>query len=269
MAFVERDGAHIWWTEDGAGPPLVLLMGLACPHEVWFRLRPALAARHRLILIDNRGCGRTQVRGVPTMHSIHAMADDVAAVLDAAGVHSAHLCGFSMGGMVAQQFALDHPARTLSLVLMATHCGALHSVPPSLAVLSLLMSQGRHADPEAGMRTLRPYEYARGTAPALIDEDYRLRLAHLPTLRGFHAQLYGVAGWGAYFWLPRIKRPTLVLHGLQDAMVPPANGWQLARRIPGAQFIALPDASHWLMTDQTERTLALMTDFLAPAAVPG
>ena len=105
---------------------------------------------------------------------------------------------------------------------------------------------------------MRPYTYARETADDLFDEDARVRLANQPSARDYQAQLYALIGWSAYLDLPRFKCPTLVMHGLQDELIPPANGRRTAERIPGAQLIELPDASHWLMTDQNAQVIGAL-----------
>ena len=122
MAVVEHDGARIHWYEMGQGEPIVLIMGLGCSAAMWFRLAPRLARHYRVIMLDNRGSGRTEVRYFVT-HRITSMARDVAAVLDAAGERTAHVLGFSMGGMIAQQLAISAPDRLRSLILLSTHCG--------------------------------------------------------------------------------------------------------------------------------------------------
>lgn len=260
MPFVERPGARVYWQSIGRGEPVVLIMGLGCSSALWFRIAPALARRHRVILLDNRGVGQTQVEHY-VVHRVATMAADVAAVLDAAGEASAHVVGFSMGGMIAQQFALDFPQRVRSLLLLGTHCGGRYATQPAPHVLRLLFARGEMSD-EEGLRALRPYTYAAATPETRIAEDALLRLAEQPTPRGYKAQLLGLIGWSVYWELPRLRCPTLVLHGRQDALIPPANGRLLAARIPGAWLVEFDDASHWLTTDQTERSLEVITQFI-------
>jgi pimeloyl-ACP methyl ester carboxylesterase len=90
-----------------------------------------------------------------------------------------------------------------------------------------------------------------------------VRLAHYPTLRGYQAQLNGLIGWTSHARLPRITAPTLVLHGAEDQLIPPANGRTLAARIPGATHLELEDASHWLHSDRPAQVAAAIEAFVA------
>src|SRR5438093_872013 len=109
------DGTRLYWEEGGDGDPLLLIQGLGWSAAMWFRLLPALEARHRVIRYDARGIGRSQVPAGP--YSIELMADDAVTVLDAAGADTAHVFGCSLGGIVAQELTLSHPDRVRSLTL--------------------------------------------------------------------------------------------------------------------------------------------------------
>ena len=128
MPFAENNKTKIFWTEQGAGEPLLLIAGLGAPHRAWRRIEPLLAEKYRVITFDNRGTGETEF---PTNEpfTILLMASDAKAVLNAAGVESAHILGMSMGGMIAQEFALQFPEMTRTLMLTVTTCGGRNSVP--------------------------------------------------------------------------------------------------------------------------------------------
>jgi 3-oxoadipate enol-lactonase len=253
MPFVGHNGARIHWDSLGKGEPVVLVMGLGCSSAMWFRVAPRLAKHHRVILLDNRGCGQTHVAHY-VVHRVQHMADDIAAVLDAAGEFDAHIVGFSMGGMIAQQFALDHPRRVRSLALLGTHSGGPWATQAEPRVRQLLFDKATMSA-EDSLHAMRPYTYARDTSDALFDEDALVRLANQPSARDYQAQLYALIGWSVYQDLPRLACPTLVMHGLQDQLIPPANATRTAQRIAGAKLIELPNASHWLMTDQNEQVI--------------
>lgn len=260
MSLLERpDGARIWWTSEGAGEPVVLVMGLAYPSDMWFRVAPALAQRYRVIRLDNRGAGRTgDVPGAP--YTVETMAADVLAVLDAAGEDSAHVVGASMGGLVAQEVALTAPTRVRSLVLACTHPGTAHAVltPRAVALLGLRGMRNPRKAAEASI----PYNYAPGTPRERIEEDWAVRMPLRGTRTGYFAQLRGTARWSGLARLPSLRVPTLVLHGEQDRLIPPENGRRIARAVPGAELALLADANHLLFTDQPEQARRLLLDWL-------
>lgn len=263
MAFVEHDGARIHWHEIGRGDPIVLIMGLGCSSAMWFRLAPRLARNHRVIMLDNRGSGYTEVP-VFVLHRISQMARDVVAVLQTAGETSAHVLGFSMGGMIAQQLTIDHPERVRSLILLATNCGSSHAIQADRKVTDLLFAKG-NTTPEQALRIMQPFVYAKDTPASLIEVDNAVRLANYPTLRGYQGQLNGLLYWSSYSDLPRLRARTLVLHGLEDQLIPPQNGRMLAERIRDAELIELPRASHWAQTDQTEVVFKAVQRFVGSA----
>jgi pimeloyl-ACP methyl ester carboxylesterase len=96
----------------------------------------------------------------------------------------------------------------------------------------------------------------------LIAEDLRIRSECKWSTRGFWGQFGGILMWNSYRRLPRIKAPTLVVHGADDRLVPPVNGRVVARRIPGARFELIPNAGHVLVTDQLDASVLLMLAFL-------
>src|ERR1700729_3324124 len=139
MPFADNQGTTIYWDEQGTGAPILLIMGLGYPSAMWHRTRPALSDFYRTIALDNRGAGQSDVPAGP--YSIALMASDAAAVLDAAGVPSAHVFGVSMGGMIAQEFALQYPKRVRSLVLGCTAAGGPTAVRADAEATQMLMTR--------------------------------------------------------------------------------------------------------------------------------
>ncbi len=168
MPFVENQEAKIYWDEQGHGPPVLLIMGLGYPSVMWYRTRPVLAPRYRTIVLDNRGVGRSSMP--PGPYPIALMASDAAAVLDAAGVESAHVFGISMGGMIAQEFALQYPKRVRSLILGCTASGGPRAVRAEADATQMIMARGQMAPEEAAQAAV-PFIYDSGTPRARIDED--------------------------------------------------------------------------------------------------
>src|SRR5229473_6102965 len=245
MPFVENQEAKIYWDDQGHGPPVLLIMGLGYPSLMWYRTRPVLAPRYRTIVLDNRGVGRSSMP--PGPYPIALMASDAAAVLDAAGVESAHVFGISMGGMIAQEFALQYPQRVRSLILGCTAAGGPEVVRADQAALQVLMT--RSQNPDEFTKAISPFIYARGTPPERVAEDTEVRRKWYPTADAYFAQLQAILAWDAYSRIAQIAAPTLVIHGEKDRLVPAENGKMIAVRIPGAKLVLIPDASHIFITD--------------------
>ena len=258
MPFVLNEGVKIYWDECGSGDPLLLLMGLSYPSYMWHRSRPVLAQHYRTIAFDNRGIGQSDVP--PGAYSMRLMASDAAAVLDAAGVEAAHVFGLSMGGMIAQEFALQYPKRVRSLILGCTAAGGPHAVKAEAAVTETLLRQGM--TPEESRAAITPFIYDSGTPPERIDEDMTIRMKWYPTPQGYAGQLQAIFGWEAYSRIAQISVPTVVIHGETDRLIPAANAKLIADRIPGAKLVLIPQASHIFDTDQPAAALQAILEFL-------
>lgn len=261
MPFCQNEGASLFWKSFGKGEPVLLIMGLSFTHEMWFRLLPPLTTRYRAIVFDNRGMGRSSVPKGP--YRISLMARDALAVMNDAGIAQAHVIGASMGGMIAQELALEHPERVHSLVLGCTsHSGVWGRWPRLRTALGCrnFARRGNRIDRE---RALIPLLYAKTTPRDRIEEDIRLRVGCDCPAAGFRGQFTGLLLWSAYRRLPRLRVPTLVLHGDEDRLIPIENGEVVARRIPGAQFELVTQAGHMMTTDQPEICSRLVMDFLS------
>ena len=238
-----EDATGLYWEEVGDGPPVLLIGGIGMDTGAWWRTVPVLARDFRVITFDPRGVGRSAPS--PYMCTTDDLAADGIAVMDAAGIDAAHVYGFSLGGMVAQQLALRHPDRVRRLVLGSTHAGGmlyefgrLKGPRPSFGV----------ADPA---RAAIPYMYGRRCRdehPERIEEDLQ-RGVPLPYLTR-NAQIGAVLLHDARTDLRRIEAPTFVVHGAEDRLMPVAAGRDLAEGIPGAHLLVLSDAGHFYPTDE-------------------
>jgi len=259
------DGVRLHYELHGAGEPVLLIMGLASNAFGWHRTIPWLAARYEAIAFDNRGTGRSDVPPAP--YSIVQMAADAAAVLDAAGHDTAHVVGASLGGMIAQRFALMFPRRLRSLVLLCTTPGGRHAVRAAADVMAALVRGGD--SPSAVYRRNAWFLYGdetRTSHPERIEEDLEYR-AKIPTrLTGYLGQLQATTGHDAWDELPSITAPTLIVHGEADMLVPTENGRLLAGRIPGAELVLVPGAGHMLQADAGDVVRDAVLGFLARAS---
>jgi 3-oxoadipate enol-lactonase len=234
MPFVDRGNARVHWRESGSGSPLLLIMGAVYSSELWYPALPALSERYRVITFDNRGTGRSTAS---RRAGISDMANDALAVLDAAGVDRAHVYGISLGGVVAQQLAIEVPQRVTALVLGCT--GILTAdkprAPKSMNQLfwlpkRMLISRTRFgsACPPANAALARQ----------VLRRDVRKRrglVAQQNALRAYAASPDAVAA---------LTMPALVLHGTEDPIVPVQWGRELAETLPNSHFITYPGVGH-------------------------
>ena len=260
MPYAENGETKIYWEESGAGEPLLLIMGLGGTLSEWHRLLPALSAEYRVIVFDNRGVGET-VASDETF-SILLMATDARAVLDAANVESAHVLGMSMGGMIAQEFALNYPEKTRSLTLAVTACGGREAVLAEPEVFFALQGRGA-GTPEDAFWAMTPFIYDAGTSRETVAEDLAVRAGNFTKPENFMRQIQAIVSWqGTHARLSNIKVPTLILHGKNDRLIPCANARILADQISNAKLVELDDASHIFMTDQPEKSAEAILNFL-------
>src|SRR6202162_2306158 len=264
MPCADNHEAKLYWDEEGTGAPILLIMGLGYPSAMWHRTRPALSTSFRTIAVDNRGAGQSDVP--PGPYSIALMASDAAAVLDAAGVPSAHVFGVSMGGMIAQEFALQYPGRVQSLILGCTAAGGPNAQPTEPAAVEMLKASSQMSREQAAEAAI-PFIYDTATPRHLVDEDIARRRAWPPDPAGYLAQLQAIRAWESFSRLPQITAPTLVIHGKADRLVPPGNGELIAARIPGGQLVLIERASHLFSTDQPEAAEKAIFEFLAAQPV--
>ncbi len=275
------------------GEPLLLIMGLGMQLTAWHRglVQQMLDQGFRVIRFDNRDVGLSQNfdgLGAPNLalaalqrlarwpvrsaYSLSDMADDAAGVLTALGLKSAHVCGASMGGMIAQQLALNHPERVRSLTLMMTDSGARGLPRPTLKVSAALLA--RPADPYDQDSLVDHYYrlFRLIGSPAYPGPEAWLRQVCADAVRrsnrpqGFARQLMAIAAdTGRAVQLGRIKRPTLVLHGLADPLIPVAAAHDLAARIPGAQLELIEGMGHDLPEPLWPRFVAAIQTVAARA----
>ena len=243
---------RLYWESTGDGLPVLLIHGLGLSGGAWWRTVDALSPDLRVITFDNRGIGRSE--SLMPAYTTEAMADDALAVVDDLGLEQVHVYGISLGGMVAQQFALRHPRRVRSLVLGATQPGGRRAVHPDAEVLAFFQRRSRMRMEEAAWASV-PYNYgprAREEQVDRIADDIERRLTNPFNEQAYRAQLFAAAMHNCYGRLDRIRVPVLVVHGAHDRVIPVENAHMLAERIPGSELRLLPDAGHLYPTEQPD-----------------
>jgi 3-oxoadipate enol-lactonase len=225
-----------------------------------------LARRFRLVLVDNRGSGRSDL---PTDSlTVRAMARDVVSVLDAAGIATAHVLGVSLGGMVVQELAVEHPDRVDRLVLCCTTPGWPFAYPMPGPSARLMAATGS-LPPDVALRrhvenALSPDTVAR--RPALVDRLVAHERTRPQDPGAWSAQAAAGARYAGRLRQARIRARTLILHGDADAVVDPRNAKLLAERIPNARLVLLPGLGHLFFWEDPEGFVRAVTAFLLDTA---
>ena len=245
---VEADGirfAYRRWGKTG-GIPLLFLNYFTGTLDDWDpTVTDGFAADHEVILFNNTGVASS--RG-ETPGTVAEMTRDALTFCDALGLKQFHVVGFSLGGMIAQQMALEHPERIKRIILLGT--GPRGGEGMEFAELSA----EEQADP---VRFLLTAFFSPTEASQAAGRAYLKRLAartqdrDLPVSpKTAEAQLRAIREWGQvpsrdrYATLKDIKHPTLIVHGNKDIVVQPLNALILAQKLPNAQLIMYPDSNH-------------------------
>ncbi|MGI5459820.1 alpha/beta fold hydrolase [Streptomyces sp. CA-249302] len=232
----------------GTGPDLVLLHGVGLDRSMWSRCLPALAERHRVTVVDLRGHG-TSPAAAPGV-SLRELAADVSALLEG----PAHLVGFSLGALVAQQLAVERPESVSSLTLVSSVAG--RSQEERTAVLRRRdrarddFAASAHAAVERWFSPewrAREPELAWSVLETLLDND---RTSYLSCY-----EIFATADADLWPHLPEIKAQTLVMTGEDDPGSTPAMTKLLADRIPNARALIVPGTRHLLPLERPEQLI--------------
>ena len=257
MGIAANGNARLFWREDGAGPPLLLLNSVGCDLSLWDAVMPQLSD-FRVIRFDMRGHGRSN--SPPGDYTLDEIAADAAAVLDAAGIGKAAICGLSLGGMTAMTLALNAPERVASLILACT--SAWMDPQGWNNRIEIVRSQGM-----------------AGVVDAVMARFFseRFRLAHAAEAGAVRARFLGLdpqgyAGCCAAIRdmalldrISAIRKPTLIIAGKDDVATPfLGHGDEIEKRIRGAEVTMLATA-HIAPIESPAAFAAAVTGFLAGA----
>ncbi len=262
------NGIDIYHHQAGEGPDVVLIVGLGAHSGAWALNAPALAKRFRVLTLDNRGAGRTSAPDEP--YSMRQMADDTAGLLRHLGLAKAHIVGVSMGGMVAQEFAINYPAMVDRLVIACSRARA--------GELRKKVAVAQRALWEAGVprEAIQAIQQPWGSTGATLQDESlpleRLALAAKdPYPIATHAYLRQLDATMAHDTLDRLSRitsPALVLVGAEDVLTPPYESEEIARQIPGARLQILPRGGHGFSGEYPAEFNRAVTRFLEAKEQP-
>lgn len=238
-------GLNMFYELSGDGPPLLLIPGLTTDHTAWMLQIPAfIDAGYRCIAIDNRDVGQTDQSPIES-YTIRDMADDTAALLGHVEADPVHVIGYSMGGMIAAELALNHPGRIRSLTLCATAAGQDSLVTSWLAALMMLRPK---CDPREFCTVLVPWLFSPrflaqpGAVDAIVDAVVSNPFPQ--TVNGFIRQCRAILTHDVRSRLRLIHAPTHVVSAEGDILLPPHHSRLLAEGIPGSRLTVLPQVGH-------------------------
>ncbi len=242
------NGINIYYQVHGQGEPLVLVTGLGADHSTWFRQLPAFRKHYRVITFDSRGVGRTDIPEQPW--DLKTMAEDAVGLMDHLGIDKAHILGLSLGGMIAQEIAINHPERVKKLILASTDPGKgdPNDMHPEMMKAFGLRDASDKLD-------IRQVDVTRSTK-AMISLSFNKRLYRwlMPFLargyiksasaEGFLKQLEAISDHDRLDRLHLIKAPTLVITGTEDKIISPHQSEVMASTIPNARLVMVQGGSH-------------------------
>jgi len=266
MPGVRAGEIELDYERSGSGPPLLLIMGMSGTALHWGEPFLELLRRDfEVITYDHRGVGASSplTGGV----TIAQLAQDASALLSALELDSAHVLGISMGGMIAQELALEHPEQVRTLTLGCTYCGGPDSTQGPPWVLEQLTEGMMSGDLDRVMRTTWEVNVSESLAG---DADAYARFLAIAQRRAvavpvIMAQLQACFAHDTSDRLHELTMPTLVIHGTDDLMLPVENGRQIARLIAGSRLEIFDGVGHLFFWERPERSAELLRSH---AAVP-
>ena len=262
---VQANGQHIYYEVHGEGFPLVLVMGIGYDSTLWKLAQvPALAQQFKVVIFDNRDVGRSS--NATSAYTVADMSDDTAALLDVLNIQRAHVLGLSMGGMIAQQFALRHADRLDHLVLSGCGAAQARAAFDPIQVWNWVKANDLTGEAFASTQFnglfsttfLRNKDAVTQTIAMLSSNPHPVG----PDAYNRQAQAY--LKYNALDDLAGIKAPTMVVVGEQDLLTPPWVCEEVASRIPGAKFVTIKGngASHAVPLERPDEFNQLVTKFL-------
>ena len=269
MPTTHHDDVEIYYETFGSGtdPTLLLVNGLGSQcinyDEAW--CEKFAAQGYQVVRFDNRDTGLSSQLDGHT-YTLRDMVGDALAVLDAVGAERAHVIGVSMGGMLVQRLAIDHPDRVLSMTSVMSRTGEAEygqSSPEAMAVLTAKPAKTRDEYVDLQIKAIGVY----GSKPEWIDEPYlRARAARAfdrcYNPPGIARQMQAIMHDGDRAdELRTVTVPTLVLHGDRDTLIDPSGGRRTAELIPGARYVEIEGMGHDDPTAVWDRLVETWSDF--------
>ncbi|HET6799489.1 MAG TPA: alpha/beta hydrolase [Nitrososphaeraceae archaeon] len=253
----------------GKGKPLLLIPGFSMTMDMWDpNMLNRLSSNHTVLVFDNRGIGRTSAGNDPQKFSISQFANDTAGFLAALQIDDASnnnqpidILGLSLGGFIAQEFALTYPDKVDRLTLLVSSCGGKESIPPQISPEAFRSMVSGNASKELFLSTLFPKEWIKENID-YISKNFVFPMGKIPA-QNLLLQSQAAGNWTACDRLSNITNPTLIVAGTEDITAPPANSAMMAERIPGAWLAQMGGGGHGLIFQYPNEFSEIVETFLA------
>ena len=266
MPLAKVGDINLSYNVRGDGQPLILIAGFATAQNAWFPLLRAFIKHYRVVTFDNRGIGGSDKPAGP--YSTKMMARDTIALMDHLGIDRAHILGGSMGGMIAQHIAIDHPQRVDKLILFSTSAGGQPLRDMLFDLAEATTPNWKRSSSDLAGADLRKLTAA--IASRSFNQPFN-RLVIVPLARLMlkldatkvpAGQLDAMMTHDVLDRLNLIKAPTLVMTGSKDRLMPAQSSEMLSSRINGAKLVVIDGGSHALAEGMSGRFNKEVLDFL-------
>jgi pimeloyl-ACP methyl ester carboxylesterase len=239
MPLMRLNGVNINYQVEGQGEPLVMIMGFGARRSGWIRQIHFFRKYYRVITFDNRGAGKSDKP--PGPYSTRMMADDTVRLMDLLGIEKAHIMGTSMGGMIAQELAINYPQRVTKLILACTYASQDETSGDTLEQAKFLqLSPGKKASAMVGLSFNKPlYRFTFGLLARI-----QAKFVGTSGTAGLAGQSEACRKHNTLDRLRLIAAPTLVIVGTGDRVIKPVSSEVIAGKIPNAKLVRVEGGSH-------------------------
>ena len=263
---VRANGQDLYYEVHGQGKPLVLVMGIGYDSTLWTLAQvPALSRKFQVVIFDNRDAGRSS--RATSAYTIADMADDTAGLMDALDIKQAHLCGLSMGGMIAMEFALRHPGRLERMILTGTPGALARAAFHPFTTWNWVKANDKTGE----MFACQQFTWLFSAAFLRNQEAVRQTVAMLSSnpnpldAQAYDRQAQAALRFDVLDRLAAVKAPTLCIVGEQDLLTPVHECREVADKIPSAKFEVIKGdgSSHVVPIERPDDFNGLVTKFLS------
>lgn len=255
---VTIDGLRLHYAQEGQGTDVFLIHGLGGSLHDWDTCVPELSRHHRVTRWDVRGFGESDKPAGP--YSPQLFAKDLAGFFRACGLTRAHVVGISMGGVIAQRFALDFPTSVESLTLISTSSEVgpqAHAAWEKTA--AIIEERGFSTNTSAAQRMFAP-------SFAKMHPDVVQEMVVRTAKNDRQAYAAAARAIGSYHWteeLHQVQAPTLIVQGMEDALTPPGGAIKMSRVLPRARLLMVPECGHAVSDEKPELLTRVILAFFA------